>query len=152
MARERKSSRIVAAVTMVVHPADRKLAAMRATSRGGRLSLLGGGVDPGEDPASAAMREAYEESGGSVRVSRVRLLGVWSADDTGKNVAGYLAVKWEADPDLRGSDEGLALWVTREGLLSPVDGAFPTWTGRLLAAYDAWVKLPPSPGPWPTRG
>ena len=91
------------------------------------------------------MREAWEESGGVLLVERVRLLGVWPADDTGRRVAGYLAVRWSAAGELRGSDEGPALWVSRAERLSPVDCAFPAWAGLLLDAYDAWRVLPPPP-------
>jgi 8-oxo-dGTP pyrophosphatase MutT (NUDIX family) len=148
MARQRKSGRLVASVALVVR-ADRKMAAMRAVSRSGRLSLLGGNVEPGEDPAAAAIREGEEESGGSIRISRVRLMGVWPAERGAGSVAGYLATKWTADPVLLASGEGLALWVARSDLLSPVDSAFPAWTAKLLEAYDAWLRLPPRPGPWP---
>jgi 8-oxo-dGTP pyrophosphatase MutT (NUDIX family) len=42
----------------------------------GQISLPGGGLDPGEDPAAAALREAYEEIG--VTPGDVRLVGALS--------------------------------------------------------------------------
>ena len=142
MARTRKEGRVVASVALVVHRVDRTFAAMRSNARGGKVSLLGGGVERGEDPGDAAIREAREESGG-IRVERVRLLGVWPSDD-GVICSGYLAVKWSPSvlPELPGSEEGPAFWATRSEVLSP-DSAFPGWTAKLLAAYDAWLALPP---------
>ncbi len=42
----------------------------------GQISLPGGGIDPGEDPAAAALREAHEEIG--VDPADVRIIGALS--------------------------------------------------------------------------
>src|SRR5205814_6444052 len=42
----------------------------------GKWSLIGGMVEPGEEPADAVVRELYEETG--LRVEPVRVIGVYT--------------------------------------------------------------------------
>lgn len=56
-------------VTAVIREGDRF---MLARSRDSEMwSLIGGGVEPGEEPAESLMREVFEETGASVRVRRI---------------------------------------------------------------------------------
>ena len=58
-----------AAFAIIAH--EGRIACVRVTPKGGptRMDLPGGGVDPGETAARAAMRECGEEAGLKVRVA-----------------------------------------------------------------------------------
>lgn len=58
------------------------------TTAAGRWTLPGGGVEHGEHPRDAALREAYEETGLQVRLGR--LLDVDSSHFTGRSPGGVL--------------------------------------------------------------
>lgn len=45
----------------------------------GRWQTVGGGMDPGEEPADAAVREAFEETG--LLIEPVRVIGVYAGPD-----------------------------------------------------------------------
>ncbi len=60
-------------VTAVVQDGDRFLLARQRDS--GRWSLIGGGVEPGEEPRSALAREVREELG--VGIDIVRIIGAY---------------------------------------------------------------------------
>ncbi|TQK18044.1 ADP-ribose pyrophosphatase YjhB (NUDIX family) [Microbacterium sp. SLBN-154] len=64
----------VAAYAVVVDAADRLLLAHWNEGRRAAWTLPGGGLEPGEDPASAARREVFEETGFDVEL--VELLGI----------------------------------------------------------------------------
>jgi 8-oxo-dGTP diphosphatase len=61
-----------AACAVVVNDSGRVLLGRRADT--GKWSLPAGGIDPGEQPAEAAIREVYEETG--VHIAVERLAGV----------------------------------------------------------------------------
>lgn len=63
-------------VTAVIRDGDRVLLARHAHS--GLWSLIGGGIEPGEDPADAVMREVHEETGGEIRI--VRVIGAYGGE------------------------------------------------------------------------
>ena len=53
-------------VTAVIREGDRFMLARHRHS--GDWSLIGGGVEPGEEPSDALMREVFEETGAHIRV------------------------------------------------------------------------------------
>jgi 8-oxo-dGTP diphosphatase len=111
------------AVTAVVRDGDRFLLARHADS--GLWGLVGGSVEPGEQPADAVAREVLEEIG--VRIRIIRILGAYGGDDlvvtypNGDRVA-YVSTAYECElldeprPD---HDELLELgWFTRDQMTS----------------------------------
>ncbi|GGM50322.1 NUDIX domain-containing protein [Microbacterium saperdae] len=121
-------------VTAVIREGEHFLLARHAHS--GLWSLIGGGVEPGEDPAEAVVREVHEESGGQIRI--VRIVGAYGGDSlmatypNGDRV-GYVTTAYEcalvgaATPD---RDEIRELgWFTREQI-----SALPRhdWIDRVL--------------------
>lgn len=56
-------------VTAVIRDGARFLLARHAHS--GLWSLIGGGVEPGEEPADAVAREVFEETGARVRITGI---------------------------------------------------------------------------------
>lgn len=80
----------VAAYALVTH--DRRLLLTRISSRvpgaGGRWTLPGGGLDPGESPHEALLREVWEETGHEV--DEVQLLDVHTAHWLGRSPRGRL--------------------------------------------------------------
>ena len=65
------------ASALIFDDAGRVLLQRRGDS--GRWSVIGGGVDPGETPAEAAVREAREETG--LDVEPARLVGVYATPE-----------------------------------------------------------------------
>lgn len=124
-----------AAVMLVAHDSD-TFAAIRSKKRGGGLGLLGGKREAGETSLAAAIREAEEEAG--VTVKTAIPLGCW-VDEDQHLTAGYLADEYHTNSKLprtlRSSAEGEALWVHRSELLG--SGAiFPKWNRMAIEAYD----------------
>ena len=71
-------------------------------SEGDRWVLPGGAIEPGETPADAAVREAWEETGGLVRLTR--LVGVFGGSHyvvqyRNKDRASYVSSVFEATMD-----------------------------------------------------
>jgi len=62
--------------TAAVIPDDHGRILLHKLAEGGKWSLPGGGVDPGEVPAETVIRETFEETGLKVRIER--LLGVYA--------------------------------------------------------------------------
>ena len=77
---------------------------------------LGGHIERGEDPASAALREVHEESG--LRVRSLRLRGIHHIDagaDTGIMLFVYTAIS-DARAVASDTDEGTLHWIPRDRL------------------------------------
>ncbi len=83
------------------------------------MNLPGGKIELGEEPAQAAMRELWEETGLKVH----RMHPVYTAlADNGKLVAVYKVTACSGK--LRPSDEGYVDWVTPDELLNSTHGRF----------------------------
>lgn len=106
-------------VTAVIRDGERFLLARHAHS--GLWSLIGGGVEPGEDPADAVDREVFEETGARIRITGV--IGAYGGEPLAVTYpdgdqVGYVTIAYEcellseATPDL---DEIIELgWFPRE--------------------------------------
>lgn len=95
---------VVGAVTLVYDRRGRVLLLRRgpgAPWMPGRWGLPGGGIDPGETAAEAAVREAWEEVG--ITLSSVSLLKIFEAPDEGWAMACYTAGpdQWQGRPHLK---------------------------------------------------
>lgn len=110
-------------VTAVIRDGERFLLARHAHS--GAWSLIGGAVEPGEEPLDAVTREVLEETGAHVRVNSI--VGVYGGPSlmveypNGDQVA-YVTTAYEchlldtATPDI---DELLELgWFSRDQIVS----------------------------------
>ena len=110
-------------VTAVIRDGERFLLARHAHS--GLWSLIGGGVEPDEDPADAVDREVFEETGARIRITRV--IGAYGGEPlavtypNGDQV-GYVTIAYEcellseATPDL---DEITELgWFSRAAIFA----------------------------------
>lgn len=82
-----------------------------------RAGLPGGGLEPGEQPAQAALRELEEETG----LVAVELRPVVLVEETRRLTAVFEAV---ACGRLRGSHEGAVRWAAPEELVSNRHGRF----------------------------
>ena len=95
---------VVGAVTLVYDRRGRVLLLRRgpgAPWMPGRWGLPGGGIDPGETAAEAAVREAWEEVG--ITLSSVSLFKIFEAPDEGWAMACYTAGpdQWQGKPHLK---------------------------------------------------
>ena len=105
----------------------------------GMWTLPGGGIDHGEDPADAVVREVYEET--SIRVRPLRVRFVFSAHFYGRNRAGVLedfhglSVVYDVEPmagaDLdhlevieQDSSTDLVQWLRPLDVYDPASGQF----------------------------
>lgn len=122
-------------VTAVIRDGERFLLARHAHS--GVWSLIGGGVEPGEDPADAVVREVLEETGACIRITGI--VGAYGGEaleveyPNGDHV-GYVATAYECEllspavPDL---DEIIELaWFSREEVASL---SRRPWIDRVIA-------------------
>lgn len=110
---------LLPAVTAVIRDGERFLLARDA--QGGPWSLIGGGVEPGEEPTDALAREVLEETGAGVRITRI--VGAYggealTATYPNGDVVGYVTIAYECElvgdavPDLvEIADLG---WFTRD--------------------------------------
>ncbi|MGM1017115.1 MAG: NUDIX domain-containing protein [Actinomycetota bacterium] len=106
-------------VTAVIRDGDRLLLARHAHSR--LWSLIGGGVEPGEEPADALRREVQEEIGARVRI--LRIAGAYGGEllmaeyPNGDRVA-YVTTVYECElletPEPDGDEIVEIGWFTRE--------------------------------------
>lgn len=105
-------------VTAVIRDGDRFLLGRAAS---GEWSLIGGGVEPGEQPAEAITREIFEETGAEARIRRI--VGAYGGepltfDYPNGDRAGYVTTAYEchlagpAEPD--GEEIAELGWFSRE--------------------------------------
>lgn len=91
--------------------------AVETAHRPGELSLPGGGVDPGEAPGDAAIREALEETGLVVQIDPAPVhVGRSGA---GLSLVATFRVRSFQGTPTPGSDALAVRWVTRAELLDP---------------------------------
>lgn len=122
-------------VTAVIRDGERFLLARHATSR--LWSLIGGGIEPGEEPADALVREVFEETGADIRITG--LVGAYGGEQlrvtypNGDRVA-YVTIAYEcellgtATPDM---DELIEVgWFERAAVPSL---ARREWIDRVIA-------------------
>jgi len=123
-------------VTAVVRRGDEVLLVRRADN--GRWTPVTGIVDPGEEPAVAARREALEEACVEVRVDRLASVGATSPTTyPNGDRAVYLdltfACTWVGGEAAVGDDESTEVgWFTWED-----KGALPEMTDEMHARIDA---------------
>lgn len=100
----------------------------------GEFAFPGGGIDPGETPVAAAIRECGEETG--VLLAQAQVLGTLPALYLGAsgNVVTPVLARLAADdrlPRIAHDDETRsAHWVTRSHLLDPGNRTTVTYRGR----------------------
>ncbi len=88
----------------------------------GLLEFPGGGIEAGEIPLTAAVREVEEEVGIKVKASDGKFMGIYRRVMPEKAILLYLFLF----PEYSGLDEkGQWLKITREKLSSPYEGKIP---------------------------
>ena len=125
----------------VVVERDGKIAVARVTfaTGGGRLDLPGGGIDPGETPAQAAIRECGEEVGLQVAVGDVfTRADHFFANENGETVntrGVFFAARLVAEaPELKIEDDHALEWMTPHEALVKLDRESHAW------AVAAWLR------------
>jgi 8-oxo-dGTP diphosphatase len=122
-------------------PRDRRIAVVRVTfaTGGGRLDLPGGGLDPGETPAQAAVRECGEEAGLRISVGEP----LTRADHYFVNMEGetnntrgtfYAATLLAEAPELKTEADHALEWMTPDEALVALDRESHAW------ALTAWLR------------
>jgi 8-oxo-dGTP diphosphatase len=128
---------------VIVDPAGRVLLALRP--RPPIWNLPGGGVEPGEAPWEAAVREAYEEVG--VRIAVDRLTGVYHRPPGGDPVLVFRCALLPDSPPPAASAEAVRTgWYAPDALPAPIN---PYQPQRILGALrpDPAAELVVQPGP-----
>jgi 8-oxo-dGTP pyrophosphatase MutT (NUDIX family) len=123
---------------VLVPRGDGTFAAIRSRKHGGSLELPGGKSTTGESDVETARREAYEEIGPVVDSSApLVLIGVFShvAQDGSFWDCAVFVGRYNGG-SLRSSDEGEAVWATRESLMA---GTYADLNVDIFAAYDARI-------------
>jgi 8-oxo-dGTP diphosphatase len=104
----------------------------------GRMAVPGGFVEYGETIEEAAMREALEETGLTVRL--LEILGVYSAPDRDPraHTISTAFVAESVNGDIIGGDDAeAAFWINLDEI-NPEELAFDH--GMILADYRRWLK------------
>lgn len=88
----------------------------------GLLEFPGGGIEPGETPLAAAVREVEEEVGLKIRGEEGKFFGMYRRELPGKAILLYVHLF----PEPAGlTDKGQWLRITREELSSVYEGKIP---------------------------
>ncbi|HEX2815292.1 MAG TPA: NUDIX domain-containing protein [Phenylobacterium sp.] len=125
----------------VIVPRDGRIAVVRVTfpTGGGRLDLPGGGLDSGETPAQAAVRECGEEAGLRIAVGEP----LTRADHYFVNMEGetnntrgtfFAATLLTEAPELKTEDDHALEWMTPQEALVALDRESHVW------AVAAWLR------------
>lgn len=121
-------------VTAVIRDGEYFLLARHAHS--GLRSLIGGAIEPGEEPSDAVVREVWEETGARIEVARI--VGAYGgqplmAEYPNGDLVAYVTTAYEcrlldsAQPDM---DELLELgWFSREAIF---DLPRQDWIDRVI--------------------
>lgn len=135
---------VLPSVAALIMDAQRRLCLVRNRDTGD-WQTVGGGIDPDEEPALAARREAMEETGLEIEITR--LIGVYGGEEfrvtyPNGDRCSYVAVSFEArvvagiaEPD--GDETSAVGWFTRSQALELPQSAL---TRRLIA--DAFADRP----------
>jgi len=101
----------------------------------GRYNGIGGHIERGEDPLSAARREVAEESG--LQAPGLKLCGVVAVDPGSRIGIGLYVFVGEPGPGtIRPSAEGTLEWASPESMAAlPLVSDMPFLLPRALAAY-----------------
>ena len=124
----------------VIVPHGDRIAVVRVTLEGGgRLDLPGGGIDPGETAAQAAIRECGEEAGLAVAIeAEVTRADHYftNEDDSRVNTRGtFFAARLEAEaPELKIEDDHALEWMTPAEALVRLDRGSHVW------AVAMWLR------------
>ena len=99
-------------VTAVIRDGERFLLARHAATE--LWSLIGGGIEPGEEPSEALRREVLEETGAEIRI--LRLVGAYGGDSLAAETpngdrVGYVTIAYECEllGPAAGFDEAIAV-------------------------------------------
>jgi 8-oxo-dGTP diphosphatase len=129
------------AAGFVIVPRDGRIATVRVDFEGGgfRLDLPGGGLDPGETAAQAAVRECGEEAGLRVAVEaplvRADHFFVNEKGHANNTRGTFFAATLIAEaPELKIEDDHTLVWMTAEAALVELSRESHAW------AVAAWLR------------
>jgi 8-oxo-dGTP diphosphatase len=95
----------------------------------GKLEFPGGGIEAGEDPLTAAVREVEEEVGIIINPSEARFMGIYSNTLETKTILLNVFLF----PDQPGlATRGQWLSITQSGLSEPYRGQIPTPNHQII--------------------
>lgn len=125
----------------VVVEKNGRIAVVRVTfaKGGGRLDLPGGGLDPGETPVQAAVRECGEEAGLQIAVEAPLVCADhFFANEDGETVntrGAFFAARMIAEaPELKIEDDHALEWMTPHEALVTLDRESHIW------AVAVWLR------------
>ncbi len=88
----------------------------------GMLEFPGGGIEAGETPLQAAVREVEEEVGIKIDPSKGRVMGIYTNEFSGRTILLYVFL-FPDSPELKGKGEWLQ--IEKEALSAPHQGKIP---------------------------
>jgi 8-oxo-dGTP diphosphatase len=121
---------------------DSEIATVRVDYPDGdcRLDLPGGGIDPGEDAAQAAIRECGEEAGLRILIEgEVARADHFFLNENGRSVntrGTFFAARFQAEaPELKVEHDHSLIWMAPHEALVRLDREAHAW------AVTAWLRL-----------